>query len=273
MSTNALRNAPDVPALRSAVAGFLLLLLWLPVCASAQTTGGLVAGQAPIRTGTKILILSVPDGRESHGNIGGGSGAAVLAGLRQELVGRGMIPFDSDNGTLTDGLKEAATRGDDFVLRGRITVWEDNATAWSGKPDSVAISLELFDVSGTLVSSVVHRQNGSHWAMTDSAPQRLVPEAARLAVARLLPRVPGAPVAAVPVSSAPPTGSVAPPSTAITNEDVLKLVATGIGDDVVIAKVRTTPVAFRLDVDSIVALKKSGVSDAVLAVMLEVMKK
>jgi hypothetical protein len=102
MTNSALRTTPDAPALRSARAGFLLLLLSLPVCASAQTTGGLVAGQAPIRAGTKILILSIPDGRESHGNIGGGSGAAVLAGLRQELVGHGMIPFDSDSGTLTE---------------------------------------------------------------------------------------------------------------------------------------------------------------------------
>ena len=263
---------PNAPALRPAMAGFLLLLLSLPVGAGAQTTGGLVPGQTPIPRGTKFLVLTVPDGVDVDGK-GSGSGAIVGSALREELLSRGMIPFSSDYQTLSDGLGGAVTRGDDYVLRARITEWDDNLTTWSMNPDHLTLSLEVFDISGRLVSSATHRKSGSSLFHTHGTPASLLPETMRLALDRLLKGAPGAPVAVAPLPSGPPTGSVAPPFSAMTNEDVVKLVVAGIGDDVVIKKIRSTPAAFRLDVDSIVALKKSGLSDAVLAVMLEVMKK
>jgi hypothetical protein len=281
MTTRERRSAPigrepaelDASALRPALAGLLVLLLSLPAAAGAQTTGGLVAGQASIPKGTKVFVLKVPDGVESDGKIGTGSGAAVVSALRQELLGRGMTPFTSDDDTLADGLKRAATRSDDYVLRTRIIMWEDNLTEWSMTRDKLTLSLELFDISGRLVSSATQQKNGGALFGTRGTPQRLVPEAARLALDRLLKGAPGAPVAVAPVPSGPPTASAAPPPPAMTNDDVVKLVTAGIGDDVVIAKIKSARAAFRLDVDDIVALKKAGVSDAVLAVMLEVLKK
>ena len=47
------------------------------------------------------------------------------------------------------------------------------------------------------------------------------------------------------------------------------MVVAGIGDDVVIQKIRISDAQFRLDVDALVQLKGAGVSDTVLSVMLE----
>ena len=64
------------------------------------------------------------------------------------------------------------------------------------------------------------------------------------------------------------TSTTGKPS-ALTNEDVLKLVTAAIGDDVILAKIKSSPSQFQLDTDSIVALKKAGASDRVIAAMIE----
>lgn len=63
-----------------------------------------------------------------------------------------------------------------------------------------------------------------------------------------------------------PTG---PSSPLLMNDDVVQMVVAGIGDDVVIQKIRTSGAEFRIDVDDFIQLKGAGVSDAVLSVMLE----
>jgi hypothetical protein len=54
------------------------------------------------------------------------------------------------------------------------------------------------------------------------------------------------------------------------NEDIAKLVAAGLGDELVVAKIReASAIAFALDVDDLVALKQGGVSEKIVQAMLE----
>ncbi|HEX4961638.1 MAG TPA: hypothetical protein VF173_12415 [Thermoanaerobaculia bacterium] len=56
----------------------------------------------------------------------------------------------------------------------------------------------------------------------------------------------------------------------LTNQDVVKMVAAGLGEEVVVAKVREAPrTDFHLGVDDLVELRKAGVSERVVAAMLE----
>jgi S1-C subfamily serine protease len=59
------------------------------------------------------------------------------------------------------------------------------------------------------------------------------------------------------------------PGGALTNEDVVKLRDAGLSDAVVIAKVKSSPAAYRLETDDLIGLKRADVSDAVIAAMLE----
>ncbi len=55
----------------------------------------------------------------------------------------------------------------------------------------------------------------------------------------------------------------------LTNKDVMDLVALGLGDDVVIEKIRTAPeTAFSTDIDSLRTLKEARISDAVIRAMI-----
>ncbi len=59
-----------------------------------------------------------------------------------------------------------------------------------------------------------------------------------------------------------------PAQAPMTNQDVIRLVQAKVGDDFVIAKIKQSKTKFDLSTDSIVQLKQAGVSDRVLAVML-----
>lgn len=56
----------------------------------------------------------------------------------------------------------------------------------------------------------------------------------------------------------------------LTNQDILKMVQAGLGEAVVLATVRTaSATSFDLSPDGLIALKKGGVSDAIVSVMID----
>ena len=78
------------------------------------------------------------------------------------------------------------------------------------------------------------------------------------------------PAAAKPAASAAKPAPAPPASAGMTNADVIKLVQAGIGESVVVTAVRTAArTSFQLDADNLIALKKAGVSDTIVAVMLD----
>ena len=60
---------------------------------------------------------------------------------------------------------------------------------------------------------------------------------------------------------------------ALSNDDILRLRDVGLSDDVVVAKIKSSPAAYHLDADDLIALKKANVSDAVIAAMLEAQRR
>lgn len=54
----------------------------------------------------------------------------------------------------------------------------------------------------------------------------------------------------------------------LNNDSVLTLIAAGLGDEVVIAKISTSPASYDLSTSSVISLKQKGVSGPVLAAMI-----
>ncbi len=54
----------------------------------------------------------------------------------------------------------------------------------------------------------------------------------------------------------------------LTNELVIKLVAAGFSENVIIEKIRSSPSRFDVDIDSMIVLKKAGVPDPVIQAMV-----
>jgi hypothetical protein len=154
---------------------------------AAQTTGGVVKGQDPVKS-RKVLILAVADAKErGGGEVVGGTGSRVAGAIRDALAQRGFQPFISDHAAMAEGIKEAKELGYSHIVRCVVTEWEDNATEWSGKPDAVGLSLEVFNLDVVMVSSASHREKSSVMAIKSATPDRLLPKAIAAVLARLLP--------------------------------------------------------------------------------------
>ena len=55
----------------------------------------------------------------------------------------------------------------------------------------------------------------------------------------------------------------------LNNEDIFKLKQAGLSNDLLIAKIKSSPAAYDLEPDDLIALKKANLSDAVIAAMLD----
>jgi hypothetical protein len=83
-------------------------------------------------------------------------------------------------------------------------------------------------------------------------------------------------IAVLSAQSRPTTrpGTAKPPAPAqtpgLTNADVIRMVQAGLGETVVMTAIRTAAKTdFKLDADNLIALKKAGVSDNIVALMLD----
>jgi len=74
---------------------------------------------------------------------------------------------------------------------------------------------------------------------------------------------------------APPSVATAQRATtakAMTNEDVIALKQAGLSDDLIVAKIKESPAAYRLEVEDLVKLKQAPLSETVIRAMIEAAK-
>jgi hypothetical protein len=59
-----------------------------------------------------------------------------------------------------------------------------------------------------------------------------------------------------------------PATRALTNDDIISLVKSGLGEQLVLEKIQTSPCEFRTDPEDLKALHESGLSDPIIAAMM-----
>jgi len=151
----------------------------------SRPEGGLVTGQT-INAASKVLILSVQDGQEQGQSPAHGSGRGMVASLRKVLLNH-SVPFStSENMNTVGGIEEAEKLKFDYVMKCTITLWEDNATAWSGNGDKLKISIEMFDVkTKQLVAVASHYRVATGATFVSGTPDRFMDECSLGALSRI----------------------------------------------------------------------------------------
>jgi hypothetical protein len=150
----------------------------LSACSVTRTTRGNLAPGAQIEKGSKVLVMSVADPYEKHKDPAHGSGAAVVAAIRDALMAHGFRPLTSKIEDLKSATSEAVQSACRYVLKAVVTEWEDNLTPWSGKPDSYELSVEIYSVpEGDLLGAATHRAVAPEFAGFERNPDRFIPEA------------------------------------------------------------------------------------------------
>jgi hypothetical protein len=74
-----------------------------------------------------------------------------------------------------------------------------------------------------------------------------------------------------PITQAPV--QTAPIGPKLTDDDILKMKQAGLGDDVIVSKIKASGADYKLEVDDLVALKKANLSDAIITAMIEASKR
>lgn len=147
--------------------------------------GGPLAGQT-VSAQKKVLVLAVTDGQEKGQDPAIGSGQAVVASVRKYLTMRGIPMSVSSSANTEQGIAEADAQGFDYVLKPTITLWEDNATAWSGNGDKLSISMELFDAhTHQLVAASTHKRVATGATFVSGTPDRFIDEVSNGALGKI----------------------------------------------------------------------------------------
>ena len=167
---------------------FLLLLFLLTTGCSiprSEPEGGLIQGKT-INPSGKVLILAVRDGQEQDQPAAPGSGQGMVNALRKVLMDH-FIPFSTtEHYNNIQGFEEAEKLNFDYVLKCTITLWENNATAWSGNGDKLKISIEIFDVkSKQLVAIAGHYRVATGATLATGTPDRFMNECALGALSKI----------------------------------------------------------------------------------------
>lgn len=169
------------------------VVLLLGCGTAVQSSGGLVP-RTTIEPRAKVLVLPFADAIDKGGSTIGGSGGAVTAAIRDALVAHSFAPVVGDSKTLADGFGEAEKLHLGYVLKGTLVNWEDNATEWSGRPDTAGLSVEIYTVSSrSLAGSATENIRASALSFTPGTPDRFVPQLVDTALGRIF-KWPSAPI-------------------------------------------------------------------------------
>lgn len=144
---------------------------------------GRVLGEKPLPRDATYLILGIRDAQETGQPVAVGSGKALASAIQQRMLKEGIAAETTAQANFTDGMNEAKARNIPCVIKAEYTLWEDNATAWSGRGDKVAISLEAYDVStGRMLAASSFKRVATGFTFASDSPFRFLAQAADGAV-------------------------------------------------------------------------------------------
>jgi hypothetical protein len=128
-------------------------------CISSQKVTSSASPRIP---GGASLSIAVPEDGSYDGEVYLGSSRAVAVGLKAALIRHFPRTEIAEN------------RGADYTIKPTILHWEDRATEWSGRPDRISISLQLYDRRGVTLDATVVEAKSSYWTLGGDHPEKLL---------------------------------------------------------------------------------------------------
>lgn len=165
----------------------ILAVLFASGCSVPRSVkeGGPVSGQV-VNPAGKVLILNVANGQEQGQPIAYGSGQGMVSSLRKVLTSHGVSLSTTEKMDLSSGMDEAERSGFDYILKAVITLWQDNATAWSGNGDKLSVSVELYDAkTKQLTAAASHQRVATGATFVSGSPDRFMDEVATGALGQI----------------------------------------------------------------------------------------
>ena len=120
-----------------------------------------------------VLVLTPADGI-SDGSIEAGSGSKLATKVYYYLNTKDCeVTLDEDHKSIKK-IDESELQKYDYVIVPAIVSWEDNATAWSGKPDRIQFTIEIYDKDKKKVASGSIDSKSTNATFTENDPSELI---------------------------------------------------------------------------------------------------
>ena len=124
----------------------------------------------------KEIAVSVSEDGFYGSDIYNGSGRTLSNTIRQQLKKYSSnIVITKDKETLKDFTDEEIENYD-YIVIPEILHWEDRATAWSGLPDRVEVSIEIYDSKRNLLKSAILTGKSASMTLGSTDPSELLEE-------------------------------------------------------------------------------------------------
>lgn len=161
------------------------LIATIAACGSTEIRGGVAGGQK-VSTSGRVCYMPIQDGKQRNGETVAGSGVSMTAALRDELLKYHIDALPLQSTSLAKAQSEGVSLGCDKIIHATITEWQDYATEWSGKGDSIALSAEMYDIAGMkMLSTSSYRKKASAVAFVSKSPERFETIVANNTIAKL----------------------------------------------------------------------------------------
>lgn len=165
---------------------FVSMAIFSCACSVSRATRSSLYNNPHIAKGSKIYIMSLDGFHNRQQNSDPGSAIVLVAAIRSLLLAHGFDSYVGKTINLEKAIFEAETMQYNYVLKGTIIEWGENASPWSEKPDFYELSLELYGVrNGNIVGFATHRVVGPKWSGFRHHPDRFIPEVADHSLSRI----------------------------------------------------------------------------------------
>lgn len=124
----------------------------------------------------KAMAIAVSEDGSYGSDIYNGSGRVLSNAIRQQLkryTSNAIIL--KNNETLKDFSDEEILEYD-YIIIPEILHWEDRATAWSGLPDKIEVSVEIYDNKRKLLKSAILSGKSASMTLGSTDPGELLEE-------------------------------------------------------------------------------------------------
>ena len=124
----------------------------------------------------KEIAVSVSEDGSYGSDIYNGSGRTLSKTIRQQLKEYSSnVVVLKNNETLNDFTDEEI-KNYDYIVIPEILHWEDRATAWSGIPDKIEVSIEIYDSKRNLLKSAILSGKSASMTLGSTDPSELLEE-------------------------------------------------------------------------------------------------
>ena len=153
---------------------FLFILVAVVFCGCTSTYKYDLDDNTPSLEQNKSIAIAVSDDGSYGSDVYTGSGRTLSNEIKLALKPYANRATILRNMSVLDDFSDEEIEKYDYIVIPEIIHWEDRATAWSGIPDKVEISVEIYNSQRELLKSAILQGKSASMTLSTNDPSELL---------------------------------------------------------------------------------------------------